>query len=54
MKKWEYNWVTHDGLHGLTMILDERGQKGWELVSVVITPMTTNYVAFFKRPIASE
>lgn len=53
MTKWEYEWVIQNSLHGLGRVLDERGQKGWELVSVVTTPTTQNYAAFFKRPIAS-
>ena len=44
MKKWEY---THKGIRGNTMVamLNEMGQDGWELVSVVGDD------AYFKRPL---
>jgi len=59
MKKWEYEVARLSGSKDQDMIplLDAKGQQGWELVSVVASPVPTDkktqYFAFFKR-IASE
>lgn len=57
MQKWEYEAVQLSGSKDEDMIplLDVKGEQGWELVSVVATPIPVDkriqYLAFFKRPI---
>lgn len=58
MQKWEYEIVRLSGSKDADMIplLGAKGKAGWELVSVAISPVPvdkkTQYLAFFKRPIA--
>ena len=56
MQKWEYEIVRVSGSKDVAdMIpsLNDEGKEGWELVSVVISPIPidrrTQYLAFFKR-----
>ena len=50
MRKWEY--VTVPLLvHATKQILDNWGQDGWELVTVVPGPNQEQLVAYMKRPI---
>ncbi len=59
MQKWEYEAVRLSGSKDKDMIplLDAKGNQGWELVSVVVSPVPvdkeTQYLAFFKRLIES-
>jgi hypothetical protein len=49
MQKWEY--VTVPLLvHATKQILDNWGEDGWELVSVVPGPSAEQLVAYLKRP----
>lgn len=49
MQKWEY--VTVPLLvHATKQILDNWGEDGWELVSVIPGPNPENMVAYLKRP----
>jgi hypothetical protein len=49
MQKWEY--VTVPLLvHATKQILDNWGDDGWELVSVVPGPNSEQLVAYMKRP----
>jgi len=49
MTKWEY--VTVPLLvHVTKQILDNWGEDGWELVTVVPGPSADNLVAYLKRP----
>ena len=49
MQKWEY--VTVPLLvHATKQILDNWGDEGWELVTVVPGPNTEQLIAYKKRP----
>ena len=48
MKKWEYATVPLL-VHVTKQILDNWGQDGWELVTVIPGPTPENLVAYFKR-----
>jgi len=49
MTPWEY--LTAPVLiHNTKMILDNFGSEGWELVTVIPGPNSSNLVAYFKRP----
>ncbi len=48
MTKWEYKWMTWDIYKNTQVLLDELGEKGWELVTVFDDEQ--QFVAFFKRP----
>jgi hypothetical protein len=49
MQKWEY--MTAPLLvHATKQILDNFGQDGWELVTVIPGPNPEQLVAYFKRP----
>ena len=50
MTKWEYATVPVL-IHATKMILDNWGQDGWELVTVLPGPDSQNLVAYFKRPL---
>lgn len=50
MKKWEYATVPLL-VHATKQILDNWGQDGWELVTVIPGPNPENLVAYFKREI---
>ncbi|GAA2126126.1 hypothetical protein GCM10009727_15070 [Actinomadura napierensis] len=52
MKKWEYATVPLL-VHATKQILDNWGQDGWELVTVLPGPNPENLVAYFKREIQS-
>jgi hypothetical protein len=49
MQKWEYATVPLL-VHATKQILDNWGEDGWELVSVVPGPNPENMVAYLKRP----
>ena len=56
MQKWEYEIVRVSGskdVADMIPLLNDTGNEGWELVSVVISPIPidrrTQYLAFFKR-----
>ena len=56
MQKWEYEIVRVSGskdVADMTPLLNDKGNGGWELVSVVTSPIPidrrTQYLAFFKR-----
>jgi hypothetical protein len=49
MQKWEYATVPLL-VHATKQILDNWGEDGWELVSVVPGPNPENLVAYMKRP----
>ena len=56
MQKWEYQIVRVSGskdVADMIPLLNDTGNEGWELVSVVISPIPidrrTQYLAFFKR-----
>ncbi len=52
MTKWEY--FVYDAIYP-EKHLNELGESGWELVTVVIVPGEKSYPAlFFKRPILVE
>jgi hypothetical protein len=51
MQKWEYSTVPLL-VHATKQILDNWGQDGWELVSVVPGPNPENLVAYMKRPLS--
>jgi hypothetical protein len=58
MQKWEYKIVRVSGSKDVVEMvpsLNDTGNEGWELVSVVISPIPidrrTQYLAFFKRPV---
>ncbi|GAB2892000.1 hypothetical protein ACXA45_07540 [Neomicrococcus lactis] len=49
MTTWEY--LTAPVLiHNTKQILDNFGSEGWELVTVIPGPNSSNLVAYFKRP----
>jgi hypothetical protein len=48
MKRWEYATVPLL-VHATKQILDNWGQDGWELVTVLPGPNPENLVAYFKR-----
>ncbi len=48
MTKWEYKWMTWDIYKNTEVLLDELGEKGWELVTVIDRP--DHNAEFFKRP----
>lgn len=50
MKKWEYATVPLL-VHATKQILDNWGQDGWELVTVLPGPNPENLVAYFKREV---
>lgn len=45
MKKWKYAIITNSSQ------LDEYGEQGWELVSVVYTPLTSSVNYYLKKRI---
>lgn len=47
--KWEYATVPLL-IHATKQILDQWGQDGWELVSVLANPSGEQHVAYLKRP----
>ena len=50
MRKWEY--MTAPLLvHATKQILDNFGEDGWELVTVIQGPNSESLVAYFKRPV---
>jgi hypothetical protein len=49
MQKWEYVTVPLL-IHATKQILDNWGEDGWELVSVVPGPNPDSMVAYLKRP----
>ncbi|SCL21138.1 protein of unknown function [Micromonospora nigra] len=49
MQKWEYATVPLL-VHATKQILDNWGEDGWELVSVVPGPNPEQLVAYLKRP----
>ncbi len=51
MAKWEYATVPLI-VHATKQILDNWGQDGWELVTVLPGPNPENLVAYFKREVA--
>lgn len=53
MTKWEYQWIIKDNIQALDRELNYKGSQGWELVNVMVTPISQSYAAFLKRPIAS-
>ena len=56
MRKWRYNLVglSEQDERSMLQRLDEWGEQGWELVSVVINTnqyeKDTQYLAFMKKP----
>ena len=60
MNTWEYDIVRLSGTKDIDMIpvLEVKGAQGWELVSVVASPVPvdkkTQYLAFFKRRLEIE
>ena len=57
MQNWEYEAIQLKGDKDKDIIplLDGKGGQGWELVSVVVSPIPTGnrieYLAFLKRPL---
>ena len=56
MQKWQYEIVRVSGskdVADMVPLLNDEGNEGWELVSVVTSPIPidrrTQYLAFFKR-----
>ncbi len=56
MQKWEYEIIRVSGskdVADMIPLLNDKGNEGWELVSVVTSPVPidrrTQYLAFFKR-----
>ena len=49
MTKWEYSTVPLL-IHATKQILDNNGEDGWELVTVIPGPRPEQLVAYFKRP----
>lgn len=49
MQKWEYATVPLI-VHATKQILDQWGEDGWELVSVLPGPSGEQLIAFLKRP----
>jgi hypothetical protein len=49
MTKWEYVTVPLL-IHATKAILDQWGEDGWELVTVLPSPSGEQMVAYFKRP----
>ncbi|HKN52779.1 MAG TPA: hypothetical protein VJX66_09770 [Amycolatopsis sp.] len=47
--KWEYATVPLL-IHATKQILDQWGQDGWELVTVLPNPTGEQHVAYLKRP----
>lgn len=56
MIRWEYDVETvyENEPEGICYPLDELGEVGWELVSVVPCAIRGGYVCFFKRPYKTE
>jgi hypothetical protein len=52
MQKWEYATVPLL-VHATKQILDNWGQDGWELVTVIPGPNPEQLVAYLKRPIGA-
>ena len=52
MQKWEYATVPLI-VHATKQILDQWGEDGWELVTVIPGPEGNNPVAYLKRPKAA-
>jgi hypothetical protein len=63
MRRWEYLLSTvavfeRKGLDSCQQFLADRGNEGWELVSMTVTPVQgndhlekfDNFILFFKRP----
>jgi len=50
---WEHQTVKNRNLDVLENYLDDQGQDGWELVSVVFNTMS-EYVAFMRRKTVEE
>ncbi|MGJ8651013.1 MAG: DUF4177 domain-containing protein [Opitutaceae bacterium] len=48
----EYKVAT-TGAHSIQRILDEHGEEGWELVSVIHRESSNTFLYFLKRPSAS-
>ena len=53
MPQWEYATVPLL-VHATKQILDNWGDDGWELVSIVPGPTPENLVAYLKRPKGPE
>ena len=51
MQKWEYATVPLL-VHATKQILDNWGDDGWELVSVIPGPNSEQLVAYLKRPVS--
>ncbi|TCP56881.1 uncharacterized protein DUF4177 [Tamaricihabitans halophyticus] len=49
MTKWEYATVPLL-IHATKQILDQWGEDGWELVTVLNNPTGEQHVAYLKRP----
>ena len=50
MQKWEYEWATEELMKsGVKYFLNQMGDEGWELVSVVKNEADI-LVYYFKRP----
>ncbi len=49
MTKWEYQ-VAPIPLHNEALMLNNFGQDGWELVTLIPSPQG-NDIAYFKRPV---
>jgi hypothetical protein len=49
MTKWEYATIPLL-VHATKQILDQWGEDGWELVTVLPGPTGEQLVAYFKRP----
>ena len=47
--KWEY-FTAPLLIHNTKAILDNFGEDGWELVTVLPGPTGENHVGYFKRP----
>ncbi|MGH2457327.1 MAG: hypothetical protein ACRDIY_00490 [Chloroflexota bacterium] len=63
-ERWEYTWSDLDLENGLVgdprsphrETINERGSRGWEMVSVICIPGQTpcRVIVFFKRPAAES
>jgi hypothetical protein len=57
MQEWKYEIIRLHGSKDRDMVplLDAKGKSGWQLVSVVASPLPaegkTEYLAFFKKPV---
>jgi hypothetical protein len=51
--RWEYRetLLHHEELASVEACLNQHGNEGWELVSVVFLPFPGAYRFFFKRPL---